>query len=185
MPPPRRIRPAGSRSGLSLIELLVVFTVLGVALSFMARAFGNVGKLAPTNRETVAATLAVQNVLEEMRATAFPELFASFNEDPSDDPGGAGTAPGRGFQVAGLSPQRDDPDGMVGAIDFPTLGAELREDVVNRDLGLPRDLDGDGTIDAADHSGDYEILPVTLRVEWRTDTGHSRSLRLHSTLSRP
>jgi hypothetical protein len=50
-------------------------------------------------------------------------------------------------------------------------GTELREDVVDTDLGLPRDLNGDGAIDGADHSADYRILPVRVTVSWTGQNG--------------
>ena len=48
-------------------------------------------------------------------------------------------------------------------------------------LGMPRDLDGQGGIDAQDHSNDYCILPVTVRLEWRGAAGDSQ-LDLHMVL---
>ena len=38
-------------------------------------------------------------------------------------------------------------------------------------LGMPRDLNGDGVIDSEDHAGDYVLLPVKVRVNWRGITG--------------
>ena len=41
-------------------------------------------------------------------------------------------------------------------------------------MGMPRDLDGDGVIDALDHSGDYRLLPVLVRVAWRGSSGPAK-----------
>jgi len=38
-------------------------------------------------------------------------------------------------------------------------------------LGMPRDLDGDTLVDAANHATNYRILPVHLRVEWKGVAG--------------
>ena len=65
-----------------------------------------------------------------------------------------------------------DGDGLAGEIEFPTttIGGgpvqQLREDIVNEALGMPRDLNGDG-IDALDHApSDYLALPTTILVRW-------------------
>ena len=63
-----------------------------------------------------------------------------------------------------------DPDGLAGEIIFPVAGGELREDLVDAELGFPRDLDGDG-IDGQAHNGDYEILPILIRVRWTGQLG--------------
>jgi hypothetical protein len=64
-----------------------------------------------------------------------------------------------------------DPDGFPGEIVFPItlVGGvpQLREDVVNAKLGMPRDLNGDGVVDANNHAGNYQLLPVLVRVRWR------------------
>ncbi len=54
-------------------------------------------------------------------------------------------------------------------------GVELREDLDLPELGMPRDLNGDGIVDSADHSADYRLLPVLLRLEWRGQSGHRQS----------
>jgi hypothetical protein len=43
----------------------------------------------------------------------------------------------------------------------------LREDTNAPRYGLPWDLNGDGAIDANDHSGDYRQLPVVVRMRWK------------------
>jgi len=100
------------------------------------------------------------------------DICALYNADPDDDPGGFDTAPGPFFEVEGLDPRPGDVDGAVGEIIMPTTdGFDLREDVVDDQIGTPRDLDLDGVIDSADHSADYLILPVLVRLEWRGSTG--------------
>ena len=48
---------------------------------------------------------------------------------------------------------------------------QLHEDMDLPALGFPRDLNGDGAIDGADHAGDYSILPVQVVVRWRAAGG--------------
>ena len=74
--------------------------------------------------------------------------------------------------MPGLNALAGDADGFVGQITFPDLdlGAGnlvLREDVADATLGMPRDLNGDGAVDADDHSDDYIVLPVRITLQWR------------------
>ena len=39
---------------------------------------------------------------------------------------------------------------------------------------MPRDLNADEVVDAVDHSGDYQTLPVRIIMEWRSVAGTSR-----------
>lgn len=64
----------------------------------------------------------------------------------------------------------------MGSIVFPDFedpaqGWQLREDLPNRALGMPRDLSGDSVVDDQDHSDGYFILPVQIRVRWNGPTG--------------
>ena len=68
-------------------------------------------------------------------------------------------------------------------IQFPCAEGStiLREDRVDPLLGMPRDLNGDGVIDAEDHADDYRILPVRIRVDW-SDSSGARSFAICTTL---
>lgn len=48
---------------------------------------------------------------------------------------------------------------------------ELREDVEDFALGMPRDLNGDYIVDAEDHAEDYARIPVCIRVRWQGPSG--------------
>ena len=116
-----------------------------------------------------------------MRGLEFEELYARFNVDTSDDPE-SGDSPGPWFQVQGLQPLSSSTSGFQGMIHLPEHlrpdgGSELREDLIDSELGMPRDLTGDNLIDGADHAQDYMILPVRVRVEWRGHCGE-RSFEL-------
>jgi len=152
-------------------------SVLVVGLLAYCRAAVSAALAARTTRETTLATEAAWRMIEQLRAAPnFNQVFAMYNTTTADDPGGGVVSPGANFAVTGLQAVVGDPDGLPGEIVFPTTtvgGAlQLREDVVNAKLGMPRDLNGDGVVDAADHSGDYQLLPVLVRVRWRGVAGN-------------
>ena len=81
-------------------------------------------------------------------------------------------APGSTFQLT-----RTTKDGATATytaeVQFPTANdpAVLREDVRDELIGMPRDLNGDGVVDGENHSADYLILPIRIRVFWRGKAG--------------
>ncbi|MFN0244249.1 MAG: hypothetical protein ACKVWV_15275 [Planctomycetota bacterium] len=164
-----------SRAGFSLVEIVVAGLVLAIAVCGMSGSMVSAVAVNRVNRETALAQEAVQRQMELLQGTLFEETFRRFNTNPNDDPGVAGTAPGANFAVFGLDVTDGDADGRAGQIEFPTLDVagvlQLREDVVDLTLGMPRDLNGSGTTDALDHANDYRLLPVRVRVQWRGVAG--------------
>lgn len=129
---------------------------------------------ADSSQDAAVAAAAAREAIESLKLVPFSAAFAAFNDDPGDDPGGVGTAPGANFDVPQLQVRADDADGMVGRFVFPTLDGvpgELREDADMPALGMPRDLDLDGNVENTSVSGDYRMLPVIVRLEWRTTKG--------------
>ena len=165
-------------SGFSLVELAIAIVVLVVALGGLSGTVVSTARLARANEQRALADEALRRLAAELHVTPFGDIFAAYNTDPADDPDGPNTGPGGAFDVQGLRPLLDDPDGAVGAIVFPTMveagDLQLREDVALPELGMPRDLNGDG-VDALDHSDDYLVLPVSLEIEWLGSGGVSRS----------
>ena len=112
-------------------------------------------------------------------------LVASHESTSPTAVGLPGSAPGNLFTVAGLQPV----DGalVVGRIEFPAAYdpdgvLELREDVVDDRLAMPRDLNGDGDVDDVDHSTDYRLLPVAIVLRWRGSMGE-RTMELRTLLA--
>ena len=163
-------------AGFSLLEVTITMVLLTVAGGAVVSAIISNIMAGKVNRETALAHENCRRNMEQVQSIAFDDIFATFNADPADDPGGAGTGRGPTFVPAGMDPQTNDPDGIVGLIEFPTMtvgGVEqLREDLVDDALGMPRDLNLDGVIDSLDHSGDYEILPIRVRVDFAGVTGN-------------
>jgi len=168
-------------AGFTLVELTLVVSMLTFAMLAMSRSLCASMQLTEVNRENALATDAAREMVEVLEGISdFSTIFALYNAAPDDDPGGVpGSAPGAGFTVQGLQPTADA-GGFVGEVIFPTaFGAggrvELRENVVDAGLGMPRDLDGDGLTDGADKALTYRLLPVRVRIRWEGSCGE-RSL---------
>lgn len=170
----RRIVGRHNRNAGSLqIEVVIALGVLVVALlSFsktVTKGIQHQGSVAERDRALSAA----RQVVEDLRAATFEEVWVRHNGDTLDDPA-LGVSPGSGFDVAGLQPLPADPDGRVGELLFPESGGNLREDLDLPRLGLPFDLDRDGSVTSDDVSGDYRLLPVEIRVQWRSAGSNQR-----------
>lgn len=164
------------RRGVSLVEVMVAIVVLTIGVFILTSTITTAVAHSVVQQDRSLAIEAAGNMVEELRSMPFSELFALYNDDPADDPGGAGTAPGRVFDVEGLRPIFAEEGGVtvelpVGEVILPSRTRILREDVDLPQLGLPRDLDGDLVIDAADHARDYLVLPVIVRLRWMTSVG--------------
>jgi len=177
-----RSQRAPRTSGLTLVELTVAITVMVIALCATASTVVTTNALNRQSHETAVARKAAESIMEALRNTAFDTVFARYNGAASDDPGGAGTAPGSNFAVEGLTPVPGAPGGVAGQIFFPSVGPALQENVVDATLGMPRDLTGDALIEGFDHAADYRVLPVRVRVSWTGRSG-PRFVELQTLLS--
>jgi len=172
------------------MEIAVALPIVLIALGMFVQMLSAGTELRRGCAEDWSAGAGAQQVLEEIRNEPFRDVFRLYNADPFDDPAGPGTAPGASFTVEGLMPRPDDPDRAVGSIVFPfvNVGSEVapvwqvREDMVDAELGMPRDLDGDVLVDDLDHSDDFTLLPVLVRIQWQGRHG-PRELRLHTVFS--
>jgi prepilin-type N-terminal cleavage/methylation domain-containing protein len=165
-----------ARRGLTLLEIVIALSILTVVMVGFVQGLVSTRSLSNAGREGRLSREAIRQVLEDMQSQPFAEIFARYNADPGDDPG-VGPSPGATFDVGGLTPRPDDADGLVGEILFPTDDVDvgiLREDLEILRLDTPRDLNADGAIDEFDHSGDYRLLPVLVRVAWRGASGDAQ-----------
>ncbi len=175
MPPPLS-RPL-HRRGMTLVEVMVAIVILTVSVYMLTSTVTAAIGHSNATRERGLAVDATMNLFERMRAESFEELYARYNSDPNDDPDGAGTAPGKYFNVEGLDLQEGDLDGFVGEVLLPVVETKqglpaLRENSDLPEFGLPRDLNGDLMIDGRNHAEDYIILPVKVRIAWKGGTGN-------------
>jgi prepilin-type N-terminal cleavage/methylation domain-containing protein len=171
-------------AGFTLVEIIVAVLILAIAIGGISSSMLSSMALNRVNDETALAQQAARATLEQITGVDFENVWAIYNADPADD--GALVALGPGFAVAGLDPQVADGDALCGRIEFPAVtvgfGQELREDVVDAGLGMPRDLDGDGIWpEAVNIAPDYTVLPVRVLVEWRGVSGN-RSVQLETML---
>lgn len=172
-----------ARGGFTLVEVVIASVVLVIAIGGLTGSILAGVKLSRSNEEQARAEAALRSAMARIQGTSFRDVFASYNADPLDDPGGL--APGAGFAVDGLDAVEGDPDGLPGEVIFPSLSIageeQLREDFQDPAFNMPRDLSGDGVVDALDHADDYRVLPVRVRVRWRGASGQcslERSLLL-------
>ena len=174
-------------AGITLIEVSMAIAILVTAVLGFSKTMVMIERAQARTREVGLASQAARQVLERIQSVAFPEAFRRFNGDAADDPGGAGTAPGKNFAVPGLPALPTDPDGLAGEILFPTPNGQpgvLRESIADSPLGMPRDLNGDGLVDAAaNYSTTYKILPVRVRVTWTGSSGGPAEFELRTMLA--
>jgi type II secretory pathway pseudopilin PulG len=164
----------GKRSdGFTLVETLFAVAIVVTALLATVGSIVTSMRLTRTVNERETATRAMIGKLAQVGATQFDLIVTSFDSDKTNDPGGAGAAPGADFDVDGMKATKNSATGHVGSVVFPLVGGQLREDAVIPELGMPRDLNGDGVIDGADHKNDYQLLPVLVRVDWAGVDGNS------------
>ena len=174
----------GAPAGFTLIELIAAASVLAIAACGMSVAIVNAMSTSAVTRETAQARAAARQLMEQIQNIPVHDVFATFNTISTDDPLGPGTAPGGIFDIQ-TKPAAVQVSNMTGEILFPEAGVagELREDVQDPILGMPRDLNGDGTIDNLNHALDYIVLPVRIRIRWQGVAG-DRSLDLCGLLLR-
>jgi type II secretory pathway pseudopilin PulG len=157
-------------SGFTLVEIGMAMTVLLVALMAMGASTLRMSSLRRQNRERALAQNAIRLISEQLHATAdevrraggdwSPEFIAEIS------PGGS---LGNEFAIRGLNPQADTT--TVGTIEV--MVDETASDAeTGFELGMPRDLDGDGQILSSDVSANARILPVVVRVQWRGISGN-------------
>ena len=182
--PSRSARLRRSR-GASLVVLVLWTTALLFGALALAKSIVTSAQVQKTNEETALACEAATRQIETLKAGVYSEVFVRFNAVTSDDPG-MGASPGRSFVVPGLQAVNGDADGQAGEIVFPVSllnGARLSE-TASGFPGFPRDLNLDG--DAADASlTTSRILPVIVRIQWRSSGGGTRTSEIATTLGEP
>jgi hypothetical protein len=173
-------RPPNPEAGITLVEILIAGAFIALAACGMAALLAGSLSMNAVNKETAQARTAARRMLEELQNVPASDVFATFNTVTEDDPLGQATAPGSIFSIQ-MKPAAIQVSDMTGTVVFPEYVGQLREDLKDENLGMPRDLNGDGVIDSENHAKDYLVLPVRILVEWRGMTGE-RTYELHTVL---
>ena len=181
---PRR-GPALHQAGFTLVELLIALTVLTISANGLVSFFTAVPRMMDEAQRKRTVMDETMGMYEELRGQEFASLFVRYNETTLDDPA-FGNAPGNERVLTETARCLGSDPGSPASIRlyFPALSGspmELREDMVDPGLGMPRDLNGDGVIDGLNHASDYVVLPVRIEVRWSeggADKTHSETLTL-------
>lgn len=155
-------RSAKREGGFTLIEIVIAMAVVVIALIGATSALVSSDMTRELTREKVLAQNAARRVIEQMRDATFANVFSNYSN---------GTNPGPTFTVERLNAIPGVP---VGQVSFPTSGGTLRENITDADWSMPRDLNGDGAVDAQPHHMDYKLLPVRVTVRWRSIRGQGQ-----------
>ena len=168
----RRSRSRTARSGITLLEIAFTITILLITIASTSAASVSLSSLRRQNRERSLAHNAASALAERVHSLARtamdePGSWARNVVDGVCPPGQLGTS----FDVKELTPL----DGMahVGSITF--LADETRTDAsLGVQLGLPRDLDGDGNATSTDVLATARLIPVVIELRWTGIRGEQR-----------
>lgn len=168
-------RRTSRRVGMTLIEIIIGLGVVVVAILGIMSALVAASRTDEATAEQVRALNGCKSTIEMMKQSTFAEIWRRYNSNPADDPGGAGTAPGANFAVAGLRAQAGDADGMPGQVIFPEVAGNLSETFVDARMGMPAGKILNGDLDATDTNVNttYMILPVRVVVDWQGASGRN------------
>lgn len=170
--------------GMTMVEVVVAAGVFIVAAGGIVMLTASMERHDRLIYELELAESTARRVVEDIRyrgLDSFADLYAQYDSDPDNDPDGNGTAPGptlSDLTVLGMQAASDSPTGQLVEIVMHTNETE-----VNAVHNLPRDLNGDGDADDVDVSGDYGILPFTVRIHW-INQGTSAETQMETLVTR-
>lgn len=146
-------RPGASRRGFTILEVLMAAGVMVGGLLGLIAALHSASHLQRSTLERNRARAAIQDQIEQIYGTPWRDLVTKYG------PG----SPEAAFDVRGLSIVPGDITGQVGHIEI-----FLDETLDRPDLGLPRDLNGDGDALDTDVSEDkIYLMPFVVSVRWQ------------------
>jgi len=161
--------------GFTMLEVAVAIFVLIIALMALTATNMQSHTLEQANRRQQLAEDAMRTMGE--RITAFsaaahanPETWATTVTEALT----AGGTFGDRFEVVGLDPAPGET--TVGTIEV-VVDETITDQELGVDLGMPRDLDGDGVVGNTNVSASATLLPVVLRANWWTKNGHANLVR--------
>jgi prepilin-type N-terminal cleavage/methylation domain-containing protein len=153
------------RNGFTMLEVTMAMSVLLVAMVAVSATTLRCHALRRVNREHAVAQNAVLTIAERIQAASrlAHEDAAGWGQNIIASLS-AGGGIGNTFDV----PELTTPDGAahVGSITVVTNEAAT-DATLHAQLGMPRDLDGDGLIDNASVGNSARLLPVIIRAQWK------------------
>lgn len=167
--PTRNLLRRPRAAGFTLIEVVLTMAVLLVGALAVTSTSVVTESLARTDRERRTVAMAVKSTVEEVKAAAVQALDAeegwarSLAADYA-----AGGIPGNEVDVPGMTPIEGE--NAVCAVQVVT-DETLSDLDLGVNLGMPRDLDGDGVVANTDVRGSATLLPVIVRAQWRGAAG--------------
>lgn len=205
----RKVKHKGQgQSGFSLVELIIALTMMSIALLALMSSVFSSSRLVDASRERTIAYGAARAKIEEMRTYTICGQFNGLTNTAAVPPlenifEYYKKAANKTATVSGLNPIL-----VLGVaqphltISFPTdaTGLNLSENpaatavnpavvILATALGMPKDLNRDGDIldvgsgagTAASLNTNYNILPVLVKVQWRSAGGGSTAQSLELT----
>ena len=158
-----------TRGGFSLVELAIAISILLIGMVSVITATSQMHSLRRQNRERTLAQNAVRSMAERMQSQSYQLV--------ETDPGNWATSvvaafgPGSGNDAFDIQ-ELNTP---LGAANVATIQVVTDETTTDADLlvniGMARDLNGDGDATDADVSVDAVLLPVVITAQWRGVTG--------------
>jgi Tfp pilus assembly protein PilV len=165
----RGSRAGRAEAGFTLLEVGLAIVVLLVGLMALSASALRIQGLARAARERMCAQNAMRAKAEEIRSISRAGL---------SDPLGWGVhvttaIPALAtFQVEGLTPVAGQ--ASVGTITLVT-DETATDDALGVELGMPRDLDGDGLVSNNNVAVTARLLPVLLEVRWTSQSGEQKA----------
>lgn len=158
---------------MSLLETVIGITVVMIGLMAITSTSLVVHSLDESDRSRRLAVNALQGKIEEVNARSNSVLDADAGWSTEllglYDPNQTG---GTTFNVNGLDPWEGDV--TVGSL-WVVTDETITDTELGVEMGMPRDLDGDGVVGNKDVSTNATLLPVIVRMRWSGEAGE-RSL---------
>lgn len=164
---------ARSRRGFTLVEVALAVTVMLVAMMAMSASSLQMNSLRRQNRERSIAQNMIRVISENIHAISdqkkieaqgTAQSWADLMVEALSPGGELGTT----FGVLGLNEQ--DGQATVGTIRV-ILDESTTDAALGLEMGLPRDLNGDGDATDIDVSANARILPVLVTARWNGVSG--------------
>ncbi len=158
--------------GFTMIELAVSMSILLIGIASIVSSTSRMYALRKYNRERTLAQNGLRSTAERIHASAygFSDDSLTWAENLLDVYGPGGSS-GNTFSVKGLNV--DVNETSVGTVQIVT-DETLSDSDLQCQLGMPRDLNGDGDALDADVTQGAHILPVILDLVWTGQRGTSR-----------